>query len=72
MLTLTITVTGAGGTISTEMALIYEALTAAGCKVEIVDEHPPTVYPLSEDHLKWLREVDRKVVLKANHQPWGG
>jgi hypothetical protein len=72
MLKLTITVTGAGGTIATEMALIYEALTAAGCEVKIVDDYPPTVYPLSEECLNWVERTKRKVELRANHTPWGG
>lgn len=72
MLKLIITVGGPGCIFHTEMALIYEALTSAGLEVEIQDDYPPDNYPLSEDRLKWLREKGGKVVLRADHRPWGG
>lgn len=65
---ITITVTGPGGVISYEMAIIKQALEYHGSFVEVVDSEPE--YSLEEkDKLKPRRN---NVKLIANHCPWGG
>jgi hypothetical protein len=72
----TITITGAGGTINYETEIIVKALKEAGCTVEIKDEHP---CDNPEEFIKLIREridsgyiKEKKVYIKTNHLPWGG
>ena len=65
---ITITVTGPGGVISYEMAVIKKALEDHGSFVEVVDSEPK--YILNESDKITPRRM--KIKLIANHCHWGG
>lgn len=82
----TITVSGMGGCISTEMLIIQKALAEFGITVIVQDDHPvddPHDY-LQEMYHRYnndgwggvlypsSKKITNTVVLRAQHNPWGG
>jgi hypothetical protein len=70
-----ISVTGPGGTINVEADLIYAALLKAGYNVTYNNPHKDSdSIPVFADVLKKIvdRSFVRDVTLTINHQPWGG
>ena len=62
-----IEVSGPGQCIYNEMLIIEKALKDAGYCVEVIDD-----YPSENQEIKSVIGYNTKVILKANHQPWGG
>ena len=70
----TIKVTGMGGCINFEVAVIRKAFEALGITIEIENEHDDTE-AYTEEHIKKvvsLTKEDWGIKLIADHQPWGG
>lgn len=73
----TITVSGPGGCINIEVQLIEEILKQQGFNVVVYNDHhedPVKVQERidslrAEDHFK---KTNSFIILKAEHQPWGG
>ena len=63
-----IDVSGPGLAIANEVYFIKAVLEEKGYEVELEDSHPPTkeFNPLDVDG------SNVKILLKANHAPWGG
>ena len=60
-------VIGPGQCIGNEMLIIEKALRDAGYPVEVIDEFPPENKKIHKNaNSRW------KIVLEANHCPWGG
>lgn len=72
---ISISVTGPGGSINAEADLIYATLLKAGYNVTYKNVHADSDnIPVLEDVLKKMvdRNFVRDVTLTINHQPWGG
>lgn len=63
-----IKVNGPGQCIYNEMLIIEKALKDAGYYVEVIDDYPPP----ENQKIESVIGYNIKVILKANHQPWGG
>ena len=66
MITIQVKVTGPGECIGNEMLIIEKALRDAGYPIEVIDPYPPEVKEIKSPPAGW------KIVLKADHCPWGG
>lgn len=77
-----IKVSGPGGVISIEAAIIKAALEEYGCKVTVNDPHPGDgVYYIGNrpvgldelvEHLKAEKGRGTRIKIDLNHIPWGG
>lgn len=75
-----ITVEGPGGTIGFEVETIVKALTEAGFKIEVKDNHPIDLSrQTAEEFLIRTREhyetgylVRPEIIIQTVHLPWGG
>lgn len=80
MINITVTVTGPGGCINTEVEIIRRALESVGCTVDVTNKYP---HQFSEDpqagySTKTMDQIisenrcNARVSLIADHEPWGG
>ena len=71
-----VTITGAGGGINYEVAIIVAALRMEGFEVEVVNEYPPENQEELVTRRRSLRYCDKnrkdEVIVVAEHLPWGG
>ncbi|NBP01235.1 MAG: hypothetical protein EBU90_14060 [Proteobacteria bacterium] len=66
MTSIHVTVTGPGECIHNEMLIIEKALKDAGYPVTVINSHPPANKTITDAPKGW------KIILTAEHQPWGG
>lgn len=71
-------ISGPGGCVSGEVETIRKALEAIGYKVVINSNCPDLDQPMSDkEFTEYLERVknlpfERPVMIKVNHEPWGG
>jgi hypothetical protein len=76
MTTTRITISGPGGCINNEVVLLTDLLNYLGYDVEVnnpyPDDKPRTPAQLAEEIKKLNSSKPWKIVINADHVPWGG